>query len=392
MIRLGRRKKDPAAAPAYLSHFRLREAPFANGDERYFYADPERTQTLNMLLHLAQYSEELLVVTGPEGSGKSKLLDQFLARADEGWKVCRVGPQTGSDAAALFLHVARCFGLDPEQHAGDQLLEGLRTHLEAIQTRELPVLVVDDAEALSDDALEIIARLAALEGEHNKLVRTVLFAQPTLLDRFAQPRFESVPQPHRLELKPLDEQHTAAYIHHRLQAAGRSDGVPLGPRQIRRIHKLSGGWPGSINRLAHEALAARMEAERPRGLRRPALLALVLGAAAALAVGGYWFQRQLGSLAELPPPETAKAPTPQPEASGGGNGVRPIDRKPDAGGGPSSPVVLLGGERLQVVCSPAADAAPARESPEAPAAEGPPEASPTPVPERETPPPAVVPP
>ncbi|HKJ76848.1 MAG TPA: AAA family ATPase, partial [Gammaproteobacteria bacterium] len=350
MIGVGRRKKDPAARPAYLSHFRLREAPFANGDERYFYADPERTQTLNMLLHLAQYSEELLVVTGPEGAGKSKLLDQFLARADEGWKVCRVGPDSAGDAGALFLHVARCFGLDPEQHPGDQLLEALRSHLEAMQTRELPVLVVDNADALSDDALEIIARLAALEGEHAKLVRTVLFAQPTLLDRFAEPRFESVPQPHRLELKPLDEQHTAAYIHHRLQAAGRSDGVPLGPRQVRRIHKLAGGWPGAINRLAHEALTARMEAERPRGLRRPALLLLLLGTGAALAAGGYWLQSHLASLGEFPPPETAEAPAPatppSPERDGSGSaGMQPIERKPGKGGAPASPVVLLGGER-----------------------------------------------
>lgn len=337
MIRALRRNKDPLAAPPYLSRYKLRESPFAGG-ARFFYADPERAQTLNMLQHLTQYSEELLLVSGPAGSGKSALLEQYLARADEDWKVCRVSATETPDPGQLFLSAARCFGLPTDGVAGDALLDALREHLNQLQQTMTPVLVVDDADRLSDDALEIVVRLTELPGEHGKLVRTILFADAAILPRFDSARFASGPKPHRLDLKPLDEAQTIAYLQHRLTTAGFAGGPLFQPRDLKRILKQSQGWPGGINLQAHEVLMSK----RKGGSTLPWTY---LAAALAVAAGvGAWLQF---SGSGLPFANGAPAPVPPPAAA---VPERPIVRYAEPASAAQTALVVRGGETVQITC------------------------------------------
>lgn len=388
MIRALRRNKDPMAAPPYLSHYKLRENPFSGG-ARYFFADPERAQTLNMLQHLTQYSEELLLVSGPAGSGKTTLLEQYLARADDDWKVCRVSAAETPDPAALFLAAARCFGLHTDGVASDALLGALQEHLNHLQQTMTPVLVVDDADRLSDDALEIVVRLTELPGEHGKLVRTILFADAAILPRFDSTRFATAPKPHRLELKPLDEAQTIAYLQHRLATAGFAGGPLFQPRELKRIHKQSQGWPGGINVQAHEVLMSK----RKSGVAA-AWPYLAAGALIAAGVGAYWQFAGGGkaSPAAVAPAPMASAPRPAavPE--------RPILRHVGDAQPVQTALVVRGGETVQITCAaPVAEpvaplAQPMLREVTPPVAAEPPAAVKPPVPAMTAPEPAPVPP
>ncbi|WP_127475060.1 AAA family ATPase [Sulfurivermis fontis] len=335
MMRALRRNKDPLAAPPYLSRYKLRESPFANG-ARFFYADPERAQTLNMLQHLTQYSEELLLVTGPAGSGKSTLLEQYLTRADEDWKVCRVSATETPDPGQLFLAAARCFGLHTDGVASDALLGALQEHLNRLQQTMTPVLVVDDADRLSDDALEIVVRLAELPGEHGKLVRVILFADSAILPRFDSARFASGPRPHRLDLKPLDEAQTIAYLQHRLATAGFAGGPLFLPRDLKRIHKQSLGWPGGINLQAHEVLMSKRSGS---SIPWPYVVAALAVAAAA----GTWLQFSGGD--HVPPAGVTPPPSPVAAAP-----ERPIVRYAEPTGAAPSALTVRSGETVQITC------------------------------------------
>ncbi|GAB4299773.1 MAG: hypothetical protein Kow0096_19340 [Thiohalomonadaceae bacterium] len=335
MMRALRRSKDPLAAPPYLSRYKLRESPFASG-ARFFYADPDRAQTLNMLQHLTQYSEELLLVTGPAGSGKSALLEQYLTRADEDWKVCRVSATETPDPAALFLAAARCFGLHTDGVASDALLGALQQHLNRLQQTMTPVLVVDDADRLSDDALEIVVRLAELPGEHGKLVRVILFADSAILPRFDSARFASGPRPHRLDLKPLDEAQTIAYLQHRLATAGFAGGPLFLPRDLKRIHKQSLGWPGGINVQAHEVLLSKRSGSR---LPWSYVVAALAVAAAAIA----WLPFSDGG--HVPPASVAPPPPPVTAAP-----ERPIVRYAEPTRAAPSALTVRSGETVQITC------------------------------------------
>ena len=76
--------------PTYFARFGLKKEPFSEAvEDDFFFSEKEggerlnlsRQQRLNLLLHLAPYSDVLLV-TGESGIGKTTLLHQFLGKVD----------------------------------------------------------------------------------------------------------------------------------------------------------------------------------------------------------------------------------------------------------------------------------------------------------------------
>ncbi len=271
---------------SYLTQLGLHTAPFAdNSDEAFFYADPERSKYLDMLQHLLQYSEEILLLTGEAGIGKTTLLERLAARADEQWLVCHLecGEATGADT--LFAQIAACFNL---QGSGDVegMLTAFQTQLDELHQQRFPVLLIDDAQNLSEDALEMVLHLAMLDGSHGKLLHLVMAGDEQLLDRFRSQRFSSLPPPHRLELEGLGEAHGAAYLMRRLQAAGHEGDSPFSVTELKQLHKESDGIPGKLNTLANQLLnkkyGKRLSSSNLRrliqgGIAATALLGTVLG-------------------------------------------------------------------------------------------------------------------
>lgn len=380
MIGAVARKKDPTAAPPYLSLFHLREPPFApRSGPAFFYADPEREQFLNMLLHLTQYSEELLLVTGVPGVGKTALLEKYLSRADDHWQICRIEGATGATADNLFLRIAECFHLDLGKLAPDRILEAFSSHLSQLHQQMTPVLVIDDAHLLSGDALEIALRLATLEGEHGRLIRVTLFAEPALALRLGESRFQSIPAPHRLDLKPFDEEQTGTYLNHRLRAAGYSGSTPFTPRHVKRIFKASQGFPARINLEAHQVLT---ELAGREGRKSPAGYLKAAAALGTLAAAGYLFHEPLMERLTTAgaAPEAAGAAPPAmvapPTKSGGQPIVRTLQEPPS--GGARYQMTLKRGDTLLVSCEAPLTEEPAAE-PSAPPAPAEPEAVKAPI-------------
>ena len=283
-----RRANDSADSPPYLPLLKLHTAPFASkAGSGFFYADAERTQYLDMLQHLTQYSEELLLVVGTEGIGKSALLDKYLERSEEHWRLCRLDGGQGIDLDALFARVAECFALELAKIEPAQLLAALSQHLDSLLEQQLSVLLIDDAHALSDDALEMVLHLAALEGQHGKLIRVLMFADSAIEARLASARFAQAAAPHRLQLKPLQQADSSAYLLHRLQQAGYSGASPFSAEELQQLHRQAQGVPAQLNQVAHALLLERLKGDGPRfslsgnsvrmGVAATALIGTVLG-------------------------------------------------------------------------------------------------------------------
>jgi len=119
-----------------------------------------RSQRLNLLLHLAPYSDALLV-TGEAGIGKTTLLHQFLARVEPTWRVCAVSasPVVNNEVISQCLtrEFAKEEGLSPD---GSKQVESLREHIRALRESSLsPILVIDDAHELSREVLGFLLQL-----------------------------------------------------------------------------------------------------------------------------------------------------------------------------------------------------------------------------------------
>jgi general secretion pathway protein A len=127
--------------------------------------------------------------------------------------------------------------------------------LQAYARGERVVLIIDEAQNLSTEALEQVRLLTNLETDTQKLLQIILIGQPELREMLMRPELRQLAQriTARYHLRPLDEAGTAAYLRHRLNTAGASR-FPFSQDAVRRLHRRSGGVPRLINVVAERAL------------------------------------------------------------------------------------------------------------------------------------------
>ena len=291
--------------PEYLHAWSLRCHPFEQRvDAQFFYAGSALMQRLDLLTHLVQFGESLVVVSGPPGSGKSTLLEQFLGHINPQWSVCLVDGEQGDPLAT---RLAETLGVtrDDEQ----ALLRHWATQSEASQQL---VIVVDNAEQLDAAACQ---RLCALTAQpDSERLRVVLFgtADTERCVRAALEQTGSKRSCQLLEIPRLTEEETSAYLMYRLAVAGYSGESPFTLTEVRAMCKAADGRPGGINRLAHESLRehharAKNKKHTPAGHdRKKAATPLWLGASIAIAaVAGYLGWQRLAPTLE---PDRRSAP------------------------------------------------------------------------------------
>jgi len=120
------------------------------------------------------------------------------------------------------------------------------------------VILVDEAQVMPNESLEVLRLLTNLETQDAKLVQVVLFAQPEFETRLAQDP-ALLPLRHRIlvqcRLAPLKYDETMSYIRHRVAVAGgNGQRVSFSALAGRAIHRWSEGMPRLINHLCDKAL------------------------------------------------------------------------------------------------------------------------------------------
>ncbi|MGY4531686.1 DamX protein [Pseudomonas sp. TE3786] len=311
------------ADEAFLGHYQFSHDPFAARVPGFKFFPAQRKPVLGQLHHLARYSQLLLVVSGPQGSGKT-LLRQALVASTNKQAVHSVvfSARGATDAGGVMRQIAQ--GLNVQQADARSLLSQVA---QLSLTGQEVYLLIDDAEALDTDALDALLALAAGNAEGRPHV--FLFGESALLPRLelladGEERF------HAIELDSYSEEETRDYLAQRLDGAGQGIEL-LNDEQIADIHLQSAGWPGAINQVARETLIEAMLANRGGAqkagmafkLPKKHLLALVV---VAIAVGAAWMmQGRSKSEPEAPvaaqlPLGTAPAPTVDATAPADGKG------------------------------------------------------------------------
>ena len=272
------------ADEAFVEHYQLNHDPFTPRVPGFKFFPAKRKSVLAQLHQLARYSALMQVVIGPQGSGKTLLRQALVASSNKQNVVCV--PVSARVAASSSL-LLRCFSQGLGGSAQD--VDGLLGQVARLnQVGQEVYLLVDDAEKLQDEALHVLAALAA--GDSDGRAHVFLFAESELLARLeATGRGDSC---HVQQLQPYELADTRAYLAQRLEGAGQGLEL-LEEQQVQEIHAESGGWPGGINKAAREVMLEAMLAEhQPQvheggGLSLPKKHLLALGvvvAGVALAV------------------------------------------------------------------------------------------------------------
>jgi len=362
----------------YHAFFGLREPAFSIAvNPRYLYMSEQHREALAHLLFGLQ-GGGFVQLTGEVGTGKTTLIRCLLEQLPERTEVALI---LNPMASVPELLASICDELDApyidDKPSAKSLTDALyqkllENHRQGRQT----LLLIDEAQTLSTEALEQVRLLTNLETETSKLLNIILVGQPELQEFLARPALRQLAQriTARFHLQPLSAAETRAYIEHRLQVAGLEPGRHLlSPALIGEIHQFSGGIPRLINIMCERMLLgaygqdrqqldkaifdqARREitgqqlnapkTESPANwLRRPGLYALTIGLVA-LALAGFWLDpasdppsaSQENSLTS----EASKSSGPQePPALGGTTGEAPVSVSESGGPGTDSPSQAL---------------------------------------------------
>jgi len=251
----------------YLKHFALKQYPFQLTPDTDFSCNYSGHQeALNTLLFSVGNGEGIIKIIGEVGLGKTFLCRELLNCLDEQFIVVYIPNPDLSPLALKHTILRELQNQMPISMTADVDLTQLMFEqiLHCHNQGKRVIIVIDEAQALSDESLEALRLLTNLETESKKLLQIVLFAQPELQQRLARRSLRQLNQritfSHQLEV--LDRDDVSKYIARRLIVAGHGDGDLFSSAAQDLLHRVTGGAPRIINILAHKALLAAYGKEK----------------------------------------------------------------------------------------------------------------------------------
>lgn len=244
----------------YQEHFGLRELPFGiTPDTGFFFACRNYQEALNTLLVAVSNGEGFIKITGEVGTGKTLLCRKFLSSLNGDFVTAYI-PNPYLQPASLLVALAEELGVELPAPVDQHQVHKALTYalLDFARKGKQVVVCLDEAQAMPTESLEAIRLLTNLETEKRKLLQVVLFGQPELDDRLAEPSIRQLRQriTFHYHLRPLNWDDFQYYVAHRLSVAGYCGGRLLSRPAMRRLFAASGGIPRLVNILTHKAMMA----------------------------------------------------------------------------------------------------------------------------------------
>jgi type II secretory pathway predicted ATPase ExeA len=250
----------------YLEHFQLNELPFRlSPDPAFLYLSQIHSRAKAYMESTIWFTDGFVVITGEIGSGKTTLIETFLKEIDQDVVVAQINQTQISPTEFLQTLLAQ-FGFSPFRMRKAELLATLNQFLiEQYASGRKVLLILDEAQNLSNKVLEEVRLLSGVETTKEKVLRIILAGQPELNEKLDSADLMQLRQRVRLRfhLTALDEPDTTAYVQHRLRVAGSGDREIFEPEVFAVIRRYTGGIPRLINTLCDTALLAAFAQDRP---------------------------------------------------------------------------------------------------------------------------------
>src|SRR3989454_5266696 len=251
----------------YLDYYGLTEPPFSiTPNPRFLFYSAKHREAFNHLLYGIRERKGFVQLTGEVGAGKTTLCRAMLEQLDGHYATALIlNPVMSPDE--LMKAIAIEFGLPVN---GLDRLDTLAVInqflLQQVERGQDTVLIIDEAQGLTDELLEQVRLLSNLETDNRKLLQIVLMGQPELRDRLNNPRLRQLRQriTVRYHLQPLCRYEVNQYIQHRLVVSGAKGAPYFTQPALWRVYGYSKGIPRLVNAVCDKALLAGVVQQQER--------------------------------------------------------------------------------------------------------------------------------
>lgn len=197
----------------------------------------------------------ICLITGDVGAGKTTLKLRLIEVLGDRYHIGHIANANDSfcDRPSWIL---RAFDLEPGEQPTEELHRLLLDHLRQLQADgKKPVLILDESQVLSADALQALHHFSIGAEIENLPLQIVLFGQSQLRDTLENPALQSLLDDiaFNYHLTGLNEAETREYIAYRIRGAG-GDPALFTEAAIKAVFQQSGGIPRIINVLCDTAL------------------------------------------------------------------------------------------------------------------------------------------
>lgn len=227
-------------------------------DPQFYFESATHRKALSYLGYGLAQGEGFIVITGEVGAGKSTLVSHLMQSVDKARLTAATIVTSQLNGLDMVHMAAESFGIDTRGLDKASTLKSIENFLHAeARTGRRCLLIVDEAQNLSVDALEELRMLSNFQLGSSALLQIFLLGQPEFRDLVRDaPELEQLRQrviaTHHLE--PMEPDEVEPYIIHRLSRAGWTGRPQVAADAFSALYAETGGVPRKLNTLMNRVM------------------------------------------------------------------------------------------------------------------------------------------